>query len=213
MARHFLTILISLILCTPCTSYARQGRPITASELQDEASALGIEPTPYMIVISTSTQTLTLLHHNKAYETFTIATGRKGLGQHINTFKTPLGLHRINEKIGHEIPEYGIFIRRQYVGTWDPLPRHLHRKDFVSTRILRLEGLQPGFNKGLDRRGRVVDTEARAVYIHGTTMEWKLGYPSTKGCIHMKAKDIRRLFEKVPLGTLVWITPKKLLNP
>jgi len=165
-----------------------------------------------MLMISTSDQTLTLLHHNQAREVYTIATGRKGLGQHLNTFKTPLGLHRINEKIGHQVPDYGIFIRRQYVGTWEPLPRHLHRKDFVSTRILRLEGLQPGFNKGRDSWGKIVDSEIRAIYIHGTTMEWQLGYPSTKGCIHMKAKDIRRLFEKVPVGTLVWITPDRLLN-
>jgi len=45
----------------------------------------------------------------------------------------------------------------------------------------------------------------RAVYIHGTTMEWKLGYPSTKGCVHMSAKDVISLFEDVPVGTLVWI--------
>ncbi|MBP6104144.1 MAG: L,D-transpeptidase, partial [Gammaproteobacteria bacterium] len=44
-----------------------------------------------------------------------------------------------------------------------------------------------------------------AVYIHGTTMEWKLGAPSTKGCVHMRADDVIRLFNSVPVGTLVWI--------
>jgi len=68
-----------------------------------------------------------------------------------------------------------------------------------------MEGLQPGLNKGKDWFGKTVDTDLRAVYIHGTTMEWKLGYPSTKGCVHMSAEDVISLFNEVPVGTLVWI--------
>ncbi|HXH54788.1 MAG TPA: L,D-transpeptidase, partial [Gammaproteobacteria bacterium] len=84
-------------------------------------------------------------------------------------------------------------------------PRNQHRKDYISTRILRLEGLQPGLNKGRDKLGRIVDSETRAIYIHGTTMEWKLGAPTGKGCVHMSAADVVKLFESVPTGTLVWI--------
>jgi len=36
-------------------------------------------------------------------------------------------------------------------------------------------------------------------------MEWKLGMPSTKGCVHMSADDVIKFFNEVPVGTLVWI--------
>lgn len=36
-------------------------------------------------------------------------------------------------------------------------------------------------------------------------MEWKLGTPSTIGCIHLSSKDIVELFNSVPVGSLVMI--------
>ncbi len=167
---------------------------------------MGVGPTREIIVVDARKQTLSIIKDDQVKKTYTIATGRKGLGQAANSLKTPLGLHRINEKIGDGVPKYGIFNRRQYVGTTaKKLPKILQQKDYISTRILRLEGLQPGFNKGRDWFGRVVDTEKRAVYIHGTTFEKALGFPSTKGCVHMSADDVISLFNSVPVGTLVWI--------
>jgi lipoprotein-anchoring transpeptidase ErfK/SrfK len=51
-----------------------------------------------------------------------------------------------------------------------------------------------------------VDSKDRTIYIHGTTMEWKLGFPSTIGCIHMRSIDVAKLFDEVSVGTLVFIT-------
>ncbi len=178
---------------------------VPPEKVREHISKLGIQPTPQIVVVDTKKQILALLENNRIKNIYTISTSKRGLGQRINTFQTPQGLHRINEKIGTGAEPYTIFHRRQYAGVWHKLPRHKHRKDYVSTRILRLEGLQAGFNRGRDNRGRVVDSEARGVYIHGTTMEWKLGYPSTKGCVHMSARDVIHLFEQVPTGTLVWI--------
>lgn len=178
---------------------------IPPEKIKAHIASLGVKPTPHIVVVDSKKQTLALLEYDRIKKIYTISTSKRGLGQKINTFQTPRGLHRINEKIGHGIPPYGIFHRRQFIGTWHKQPKHLHRKDYVSTRILRLEGLQPGLNKGRDSWGRIVDSETRAIYIHGTTMEWKLGYPSTKGCVHMSAKDVIHLFESVPIGTLVWI--------
>jgi lipoprotein-anchoring transpeptidase ErfK/SrfK len=170
------------------------------------SSKMGVGPTREIIVVDARKQTLSIVKGDQVKKTFTIATGRNGLGQAANSLKTPLGLHRINEKIGDGVPKYGIFNRRHYVGTTaKKLPQTLQKKDYISTRILRLEGLQPGFNKGRDWVGRVVDTERRAVYIHGTTFEKALGFPSTKGCVHMSADDVISLFNSVPVGTLVWI--------
>lgn len=196
-----MTFLISLSAgCAPKVPY------LPPQNVAQHISKMGIGPTPEIIVVDSRKQTLTIVKGDQVKKTFTIATGKNGLGQAANSLKTPLGLHRINEKIGAGVPKYGIFNRRNYIGTTaKKLPRVLQQKDYISTRILRLEGLQPGFNKGRDWIGRVVDTEKRAVYIHGTTFEKALGFPSTKGCVHMSADDVISLFNSVPVGTLVWI--------
>lgn len=196
-----------LFLCLNSTACSRgsQVPAVPLEHVRTHISHMGVQPTDHIVVVDIQKQTLALLHRDKIQQMYTISTSKRGPGQKVDTFKTPLGLHRIHEKIGDGIPPYGIFHRRQFVGVWEPKPRHQHFKDYVSTRILRLEGLQPGFNRGRDRLGRIVDTAQRAVYIHGTTMEWKLGAPSTKGCVHMRADDVIRLFNSVPVGTLVWI--------
>ncbi len=204
LIRKIISILLLCLNSTGCGT----GSQVPAVPLEDvrtHISRMGVQPTDHIVVVDIEKQTLALMVQNQVQQMYTISTSKRGPGQKVDTFKTPLGLHRIHEKIGDGIPAYGIFHRRQFVGVWQPRPRHQHLKDFVSTRILRLEGLQPGFNRGRDRWGRIVDTEQRAVYIHGTTMEWKLGAPSTKGCVHMRAEDVIRLFNSVPVGTLVWI--------
>lgn len=186
--------------CSPKVPY------LQPNQVSHYIGKLGVGPTREIIVVDARKQTLSIVKGDEVKKTYTIATGRNGLGQAANSLKTPLGLHRINEKIGDGVPKYGIFNKRQYVGTTAKrLPKTLQKKDYISTRILRLEGLQPGFNKGRDWFGRIVDTERRAVYIHGTTFEKALGFPSTKGCVHMSADDVISLFNSVPVGTLVWI--------
>jgi lipoprotein-anchoring transpeptidase ErfK/SrfK len=200
----FLTGILLLILNAGCTSTPAVPH-VLPDKVHEHITSLGVQPSDHIIMVDTKKQTLAVLHKGQVKKVYTISTSKRGIGQKINTFQTPQGLHRINEKIGHGIPHYGIFHRRKYIGTWQKQPRHQHRKDYVSTRILRLEGLQPGLNRGRDKLGRIIDSETRAIYIHGTTMEWKLGAPSTKGCVHMSAKDVIKLFETVPTGTLVWI--------
>jgi len=180
--------------------------PMKAEQLAHHIHKFGVCPTNELILVDTHKQTLSIVKNNQTQRIYRISTGKNGLGQQADSFKTPLGLHRINEKIGDGVPKYGIFQRRHYVGTtWKKLPPRMKQNDYISTRILRLEGLQPGFNKGTDWVGRVVDTEKRAIYIHGTAFEKSLGFPSTKGCVHMSADDVISLFNQIPVGTLVWI--------
>lgn len=219
-----MNLFIRLFLCMPlllfCNACATKIPEVPPEQLKDYiANNMGVTPSKAIVFVDTKTQRLALIENNKIKKSYVISTGKKGLGQRANSFKTPLGLHRINEKIGHGVPKYGIFNRRQYVGdVWrkqksshkglkrrQAKAQPTHTKDYISTRILRLEGLQPGFNKGRDWLGRNIDTEQRAVYIHGTTMEWQLGNPSTKGCVHMSADDVIKFFNEVPTGTLVWI--------
>jgi len=198
-------ILVLLTLAPLCACAAKT--PSVAAKPEHVEAHLRkkkARPTPYTIVIDAKTQTLTLLRQKSIEAVYTISTSRHGLGQKVNSYKTPVGLHQIVEKIGHDVPLNGIIHRRQYTGVvFQKPPPEYHRKDYIVTRVLRLKGLEPGLNAGRDRRGRLVDSEQRAIYIHGTTMDWQLGRPNTKGCIHMRNKDMVDLFNRVPHGTLV----------
>jgi len=124
------------------------------------------------------------------------STSRFGIGQVCGSNRTPLGLHRIAEKIGGGRPVGTVFRSRQAAGfTWHGQPGAT-----ITSRILWLDGLEPGFN-----RGGNVDSHARYIYIHGTGDEPALGRPASCGCIHLAADDLLPLFDMVPVGTLVWI--------
>jgi hypothetical protein len=127
---------------------------------------------------------------------YVISTSRFGAGQERNSNQTPLGLHRIAAKIGAGWPIGTVFQARKMVGyTWQGLASAA-----IAGRILWLEGLEPGFNRGGD-----VDTRRRYIYIHGLGDELTLGRPASRGCVHMAESDLLPLFDQVPVGTLVWI--------
>ena len=111
--------------------------------------------------------------------------------------QTPLGLHRIARKYGEGLPVGTVFKSRKPVG----LLSEGHPEGAICHRILWLEGLEPGFN-----RGGNVDTFQRYIYIHGFWDESTLGRPASIGCIHLAAADLLPLFDRTPLGTIVWIT-------
>ncbi len=118
------------------------------------------------------------------------------MGQALNSNHTPLGLHQIAAKIGGGYPVGTIFKSRQPIGlTWKGLTQAK-----IVHRILWLDGLEPGFN-----RGGSVDTFARYVYIHGFGDETTLGTPNSHGCIHLANEDLIPLFDLLPTGTLVWL--------
>jgi hypothetical protein len=128
-----------------------------------------------------------------------ISTSRFGVGQAEDSQRTPLGLHRVAAKIGAGQPIGTVFRARRAVGlTWQGQPQAA-----IAHRILWLEGLEPGFNRG----GRV-DSFRRFIYIHGVGDETTLGRPSSRGCIHVAAANLLPLFDRVPVGTLVWITER-----
>ena len=127
---------------------------------------------------------------------YVISTSRNGLGGGQDSECTPEGLHRVSEKIGAAVPPFGILQGRQFTGaiagpdgTDD---------DLITSRILWLDGMEPGVNKGGG-----VDSRGRGIYIHGTDDEASLGRPSSHGCIRMRHADIIALFDQVPIGTLV----------
>jgi len=77
----------------------------------------------------------------------------------------------------------------------------------VLTRIFILDGLEPGVNKGRDEQGRVVDSQERYIYIHGTNDEENLGQPVSHGCIRVSNDAALALFDFIPAGALLYIEP------
>ncbi|MBF0181959.1 MAG: L,D-transpeptidase [Magnetococcales bacterium] len=130
-----------------------------------------------------------------------VSTGRAGFGNQQDSGRTPTGLHRVCACIGADAPMGAVFKARQPTGqivvkSSDP------KEDFITTRILWLEGLEPGINQGPG-----IDTRERYIYIHGTPHTERLGTPASAGCVRMRAKHVIRLYRHVTPGTLTLILP------
>jgi len=134
---------------------------------------------------------------------YPVSTAAKGAGEQDGSYCKPRGRHRIAEKIGAGAPLCAAFKSRQPTGEiWTPeLDAANPGRDWILTRILWLEGLEPGKNQG-----GTVDTRNRYIYIHGTNEEHKLGTPASHGCIRMKNADVAELFDLVKVGTVVRIS-------
>jgi UDP-N-acetylmuramate--alanine ligase len=158
------------------------------------------DPRELFLVVSIEKQTLLVCANDIILERYNVSTSRFGNGNRENSLKTPLGVHRIREKYGANAPAGRIFRDREDTGEdWD------HRQNgdnLILTRILRLEGLEQGINKGAG-----VDSYERYIYIHGTGREDLIGTPLSHGCVVLRNHDVIRLFDRVGEGTLVYIDP------
>ena len=185
-------------------------RPRLPEALQRTVRRLGVRLPRFILVVSVAKQRMFLFekssHSSREarfpdYDfrrSFLVSTSRFGTGQMMNSNQTPLGLHRIVRKVGGGTPIGTVFKGRRPVGyTWQGMPEAK-----IAHRILWLDGLEPGFNRGGD-----VDTFQRYVYLHGFGDETTLGRPQSSGCVHLAAADLMPLFEHLPEGTLVWMSP------
>ena len=142
--------------------------------------------------VDVTAQTLTVHWKGRTVGVFRVSTSAKGIGAAEGSGKTPPGRHRVARLFGHTAVPGQVFVSRRAVkghvipaSAW----RTAQSKDYVLTRILWLEGLEPGVNCGPG-----VDSHARYIYIHGTNQEHLLGTPASHGCIRMSNADVCRLF-------------------
>lgn len=155
------------------------------------------------IRINVGEQKLYLLNEQGDTERgYPVSTSKYGVGNENGSEKTPLGLHRIKDKIGGSMPINMVMVGREPVGLLDDcinegteLP-----DDVITSRIMWLEGMEPGKNQG-----GYVDTFNRYIYIHGTSEENKVGTPASIGCIRMLNEDVIELYRLVDIGTEVLI--------
>lgn len=152
------------------------------------------------IRIDLGKQTLELRDGERTVAAFSVSTAKNGAGERNGSECTPRGRHRICEKIGHDLPEGAVLVSREPTGEicTPEAYRASPSRDWILTRILWLEGLEPDRNLGGD-----VDTRARYIYIHGAPDAVPMGVPGSHGCVRMRNSDVCRLFELVDEGTVV----------
>lgn len=162
----------------------------------------GIRPNHYAVIVKIFRQRLYLVKNDKILRQFAISTSKYGTGNIAGSNKTPLGTHRICSKIGKKAKIGVIFRDCRNTKKLSKIykKRSSVPEDEITTRILRLEGLEPGINKG-----KGIDSCKRQIYIHGTPVEYLIGKPASNGCVRMRNKDIIELFNCVPRNTLVEI--------
>jgi UDP-N-acetylmuramate--alanine ligase len=160
-------------------------------------------PGELYLVQSIERQRLYVCRQGTVIDQYDSSTSRFGAGIRENSCKTPPGVHRIKEKIGAGAPAGRIFRDRADTGVnWDGKSQE---DNLILTRILRLEGLEEGIN-----RGPGVDSYERYIYIHGTNREDLVGSPLSHGCLCLRNNDIIRLFDAVKEGTILCIEPPPL---
>mgnify|MGYP003932233373 FL=1 len=155
------------------------------------------------IEIDISLQRLYLVDNSTIISSYPISSSKYGEGSKQNSFKTPLGSHMIKEMIGDQVPKNTIFISRINTQREAKIIHDQENSDndYVTTRIMWLDGLEDGKNKG-----KGVDSYNRYIYIHGTHEEGLIGQKASHGCIRMFNSDVIELFSVVKKGTKVYIS-------
>ncbi len=155
------------------------------------------------IKINVAQQQLQLFDEDGALlQQYTVSTSKKGTGNQNGSEQTPLGLHRIKDKLGGAMPINEVYLGRVPHGNLEECQERGVElpDDVIMSRILWLEGMEPGRNQG-----GYVDTYQRFIYIHGTNHEDTIGTPTSIGCIRMCNQDIINLYRLVDVGSEVLI--------
>jgi hypothetical protein len=150
------------------------------------------------IIISVRDQKLMLVQNGGKIATYPVSTSMFGLGDNRGRMTTPLGYLAVEKKIGDNVPSGAVFHNRRLTG--EILEPNAPGRDPVVTRIIWLRGLE----------SQNAHAFQRCIYIHGTPEEKKIGKPASYGCIRMKSSDVAALYDRIPVGALVQITPDRL---
>ncbi len=164
--------------------------------LKRKCEILGVPATEHALCVSVPAQRLWHFCGENCVGETRVSTSRAAPSCVKNSLGTPDGLFSVCEKIGEGVPAGTVFKARQSTG--------MHFSDYlkktgtpdenlITSRILRLDGLEPGYNRGGER-----DTFSRFVYIHGTNQEHRLGTPNSHGCVLLGNADIIALFDALP---------------
>lgn len=171
------------------------------AELLRVAASHNVKLSDNVLLVSIGEQKLWHLLRGNLLASYSVSTSKRPPSCIADSLGTPNGLHCVADKIGDGAPIGMVFRARKPIGKcyWD-LSEEENTPNLVTTRILRLKGLEPGKNSG-----PVCDTFDRFVYIHGTNHEDRIGSPDTAGCIALRNQEVITLFDSTPEGTLLWL--------
>jgi lipoprotein-anchoring transpeptidase ErfK/SrfK len=195
-----LTFLFILSSCSSLQDINKMNKNSTIVELESiDSSYKSLEN---LIYVDINSQTLSYIVKGTVSMKYNISSSYYGTGSEANSLKTPLGKHEIYKKIGNELPINAILKGRVWNGAIADIIEGPIDTDYdhVTSRILWLDGLEEGKNKG-----NGVDSRNRYIYIHGTAEEGLIGKPASDGCIRMYNNEVIELFELVSEKTQVWI--------
>ncbi|QDP72832.1 L,D-transpeptidase [Legionella israelensis] len=155
-----------------------------------------------LLLISTATQQMHCYENDQLVYTYSVSTAKNGLGEMRGSECTPRGWHTIHSIIGFEHEINSVFVGRKWTGEIysEKLAEQYPGRDWILTRILRLDGLEDGRNKGGD-----MDSLQRFIYIHGTPDSTLLGQRGSRGCIRMRNLEIIELANWVSAGSYIYI--------
>jgi len=146
------------------------------------------------IYVGVKRQELDLYLNGNHVISYKVSTSMHGAGTKAGSDMTPIGLHKIKGKFGNGVPVGGILKARKFTGEIAKIETAAVEtgQDAITTRVLTLEGLEDGVNKGGE-----LDSYGRHIYIHGTAEEGLIGSPASHGCVRMKNEDVIDLFNRI----------------
>ena len=153
-----------------------------------------------LLFVNVAKQKMYHIKNQDIIKIYIVSTSAYGIGNEAGSNKTPQGLHKVKQKYGNNTPINGrmIVFYGEIATIYSDTTKS--KTDDITSRIMWLEGLEDGINKG-----EGIDSYERYIYIHGTSEEGRLGNSTSHGCIRMKNKDVIELYEKIRIGTLVLI--------
>lgn len=143
---------------------------------------------------------MALLINGAVDRIFKISTSKKPPSCLADSYGTPTGLHAAADKIGDGAPLGMVFQGRVPVKHYTEFNQEAQQRNLITTRIIRLRGLDPERNTGTG-----CDSYERYIYIHGTNHEDRIGAPFSGGCVEMGNTDVVALFNMLQEGDLIWI--------
>jgi len=168
-------------------------------QVDERCAALSITPTDRRLIVSIADQAMALIENGSIAKAYRISTSLKAPSCQADSYGTPIGLHSIADKIGDGQPIGMVFKGRVPTGKhFSEYSGEDAKRNLITSRILRLSGLEPGHNAGLG-----CDSYNRYIYIHGTNHEDRIGQPFSGGCVEMLNTEMIELFESVASDDLV----------
>ncbi len=182
-----LCALCLIALLQACASQnMRSSQPLVAVE---PSTAKAKSNGQYRLVVSVHDQSMALLKNDEAIVRYQISTAKNGVGEAIDSGRTPRGKHAIAEKIGAGVAVGTVFEDRIPIN--EVVAANTPDRTPVATRILRLRGLEDKNQTSFER----------LIYLHGSPAEKFLGTAVSGGCIRMRSDQIVVLFDLLEVGT------------